>query len=248
MDYPVVCAPLLVEGRTAKARLADREVTVTAPPRLLRELFCLCDGRTPLREIKRSLGSRWRAQAVGPLLRELERQGIVVDANSVVLQAWRYIENPRHVGAEPPAGIAEVLPALASRSARKRLALRYFRAPRFGLRPHLERRASVRSFSGKPVSLATVLGMLWAAYGVRARRRGLVPVGKTVPSGGGIYPLHVVLVALRATKGLEPGAYAVHYRDDGTLGFLPVAVPWRLIYRSFWDPSLLRDAHGVVLV
>lgn len=62
-------------------------------------------------------------------------------------------------------------------------------------------RRTVRSFTDRPIDLAQVAQLLWAAQGITS------PEGfRTAPSAGALYPLEVHLVS-GAVKGLEPGAY-----------------------------------------
>lgn len=65
----------------------------------------------------------------------------------------------------------------------------------------LERRRSVRGFAPRPLSLAEVGQLAWAAQGV-THRDGL----RTAPSAGALYPLELYVVA-GAVEGLAPGVY-----------------------------------------
>ena len=251
MKHPVLTGSALITGKKAVVRLADRDVTIEAPSQVLREIFRLCDGQTSLQSVKLQLGARWRRRDIEPLISKLADCRVLVDADELALQSWRYVENPRRLGAEPAAQMARALSLLAASKAARKVARRYRAAPRFGLRSLLERRASVRAFSGKPVALKKVLGMLWAAYGVLALRNGhgtSPPLRRTVSSGGGICPLQLTLVNMRKTGDLNEGVYAAHFRDNQTIGLRPVSVPWRHIFRAFGDPAVLRFAHGVIIV
>jgi SagB-type dehydrogenase family enzyme len=70
----------------------------------------------------------------------------------------------------------------------------------------LARRRSVRRFSGAPLSMVQLSQLLWATQGVTA------PGRRTAPSAGALYPLEVLLVALRV-EGLAAGAY--RFRPQG---------------------------------
>jgi SagB-type dehydrogenase family enzyme len=70
----------------------------------------------------------------------------------------------------------------------------------------LGQRRSRRSFQEKPVSLAAVSQLLWAAQGV-TQRSGF----RTAPSAGALYPLEVYVVAGNVA-GLAAGVY--HYRPQ----------------------------------
>lgn len=71
----------------------------------------------------------------------------------------------------------------------------------------LQSRRSVRSYSARPLTLAEVGQLLWAAQGVTSRD------GKrTAPSAGALYPLEVHLVAGNV-EDLPPGVYRYRPRE-----------------------------------
>lgn len=65
-------------------------------------------------------------------------------------------------------------------------------------------RRSVRQYSGEPVSREDLSQLLFFSYGRTDDQQHF----RAVPSGGGLYPLEIYVVALAVT-GLEPGVY--HY-------------------------------------
>jgi len=78
----------------------------------------------------------------------------------------------------------------------------------------LAQRRSIRRYSSRPLTLAEVSQLLWAAYGVTEPMpnvRGLSGGLKTAPSAGGLYPLELYVVAGNVTS-LEPGIY--RYRPE----------------------------------
>jgi SagB-type dehydrogenase family enzyme len=67
---------------------------------------------------------------------------------------------------------------------------------------------SVREFSGKPLTLAEVSQMLWAANGNLALDAVSSATTKVIPSAGGLYPLEVFVVCGKDTvQGLTEGIY-----------------------------------------
>ena len=249
MKHPVLCWPVLITGRRAVVRLPDKDVVVEAPAPVLREIFHLCDGETPLEILKRRLARRWNARVTNRLIATLAQRGVLVDADHLVAQYWRFVENPRRLGEDAPLRESRTLPLLAARQTARKVAGSYHIVPRFRFRSLLERRTSTRSFSGRPVPFTSVLGTLWAAYGVQARRdRDMLLHGRTVPSGGGIYPLRLTLVNMKKTRKLGTGVYAVHFRNNQSIGFTRISKRWQDVYGSFGDPDLLRRAHGVIFV
>jgi SagB-type dehydrogenase family enzyme len=71
-------------------------------------------------------------------------------------------------------------------------------------------RRSVRSFSEKPLTMAHVSQLLWAAQGITEPKRGL----RAAPSAGACYPISLYL-AVGRVEGLEPGIYL--YSPSGHL-------------------------------
>ncbi len=251
MKYPVLSGPVLIAGRKAVVRLADSDIVIDAPVPVLREIFRLCDGRTPKETVMRQLGQRWDRGTLRRLFAALEERGAIVDANRLALQSWRYVENPSRVGEAGFSQEARALSALAARRAAQTVAGKYHRAPRFGLRRLLERRKSLRTFSGRPVSPGAILAMLWAAYGIQAQRPGKNAVRvspRTVPSGGGIYRLDVALVNMKSAGTLVEGIYSIHFRNDQSVGLRLVSRRWRDVYGAFLEPENLRRAQGVIVI
>ena len=77
----------------------------------------------------------------------------------------------------------------------------------FSVEQAIHNRRSVREFSDKPLSLAEVSQLLWAAQGTTDDEGH-----RAAPSAGALYPLVLYLVVGNVT-GLEPGVY--QYSSDG---------------------------------
>jgi SagB-type dehydrogenase family enzyme len=115
--------------------------------------------------------------------------------------------------------------------------------------PLLERRASCRSFSETPMTLAELANVLAACYGIVeiSQLGALEFVDRPVPSGGGLYPLEVYVIVL-AVGDLSPGVY--HY--------LPVAhlleevrdgpVPRRLLTYLFMGQEYIAQASAIAVI
>jgi SagB-type dehydrogenase family enzyme len=72
----------------------------------------------------------------------------------------------------------------------------------------IRRRRSNRDFGTDPIPLASLSTLLHAAYGVTGHSNLEGQRFRTVPSGGGLYPLEIYPV-VRNVEGVEPGLY--HY-------------------------------------
>lgn len=74
----------------------------------------------------------------------------------------------------------------------------------FSLERAIYERLSHRTFTERPLTLAEVGQLLWAAYGIGID--GVTGASRTVPSAGATHPLEVYLVA-GEVEGLAPGVY-----------------------------------------
>src|SRR6266540_1832599 len=220
MKFPVATSSVLIKGGRAICRLAQGTVDIVGPGEVIFELLRKCDGQTPFSEIRRALASRWSMRDLDKLVRVLEKQGVLVEASAVALGAWQYVKNPRWSGPEPTGAELRQLLKETQRQAAKKPAVSYRDAAGSSLRTLLKRRRSIRSFSDTTVPLSRISGLLWAAYGIQkqgsSKENGLVR--RSVPSGGGLFPLQVHLVNLRTTPGLGRGVYREQFAKDGSVG------------------------------
>ncbi len=69
----------------------------------------------------------------------------------------------------------------------------------------LQRRRSVREFSGKPLSLEQVSQLCWAAQGVTDEPQGY----RTAPSAGALFPVHVYVVDPKGVYRYEPAGHVL---------------------------------------
>lgn len=82
---------------------------------------------------------------------------------------------------------------------------------RISVEEALRSRRSQRSYQNKALSPAQVSQLLWAAYGITARRGSLSL--KTSPSAGALYPINVyAVVGNQGVLGLAAGVY--HYNPE----------------------------------
>ena len=112
----------------------------------------------------------------------------------------------------------------------------------------LERRASCRAFSADPITLEQLAGVLGAAYGVvgTSQLGVLELVERTVPSGGGLYPLELYAI-VTSVAGVEPGVY--HYLP--VAGLLEQvregAVPRSLLSYLFMGQDYIARSAAIVV-
>jgi SagB-type dehydrogenase family enzyme len=128
------------------------------------------------------------------------------------------------------------------------LALPAAQLPDLPLADALLRRSSCRRFSGSAIAVAQLATLLHAAYGVLAT----VELGgefceRPVPSGGGLYPLELYVIA-QNVDGLGAGVH--HYVPLGHLleTVRPDALPSLLTAEMFLGQPYLIEAAALVVI
>jgi len=246
---PVLAGPGLLRGRTLSLRtpLALREVT--APARYLRPLHDWCDGQRSLAELasmaRRAWGEtdarRWM-HFVGDLL----SAGLLVDAACVLPAASAYARHPSPWGyalprAQWPA-IVQVLAVPAKAGDPVGTGRAQTAVPTLaGL---LARRCSARGFDVQGQADPRAIDALCWALAGRASDDGR----RTHPSAGGLYPLRVRVIILRACDGWSEGVHAVGLDARGRLvrdQVAPLSPQWM---RAFIQPHRVTGASGVVVL
>ncbi len=114
----------------------------------------------------------------------------------------------------------------------------------------LRARCSTREYSGEPIALPELSHLLSLAYGITGQ--ALLDDGETlrtrrpVPSGGGLYPIELYVVALRVA-GLDAGLY--HYQPlDHVLECLRSGSLQAEIEHAVLYPEVVAQASAVVLM
>ncbi len=107
----------------------------------------------------------------------------------------------------------------------------------------LRRRRSVRQYAPRPLTLAELGQLCFAAQGVTGQYRDRYL--RTAPSAGALYPFELYPVVHRV-EGLEPGVY--HYNlQDHSLTVLDVGDFRQALWRAGLEQEVLAEA-GVVFV
>lgn len=113
----------------------------------------------------------------------------------------------------------------------------------------LRARLSCRAFVDEPVTLPQLATLLWSGYGVH----GPVDAGplelqaRTVPSGGGLYPLELHVLA-RSVDGLDPGVHHYVPTHHGLEAVRDGLVPSRLTTYLFMGQPYAAEAAAVIVL
>jgi ribosomal protein S12 methylthiotransferase accessory factor len=209
-----------------------------------------CDGATSYSAIRATLGSRRNGSRLDRVAAALSRAGALIDASALVETAWGYVENSTRFGGAPSERQIRVLERRATLASRKRVATRYRRPARFGMRRAIELRRSTRHFAEAEVAADRILALLWSAGGcVPARKSRHTPqIRRVVPSAGALYPLTAGLINFRSVAGLPRGVYLAHFPHDGAIGLRRVPGDPSQASRAFADPLSLRHAQGAIVL
>jgi len=233
---------IVIWGHKTTFHTSNEKIIVEEVPRkLIQQLVELCDGKRSIDQVIKLLKNDWDEVSVRGLINELRRRHILVDGRQISDEVWKLVENP--IG----------FPLFLSDKYKARLVEKARRRQREGTSGYvyqilttshgklLERRRSIRSFSGE-VPLQSIVNILWSAYGEIDNGR------RTVPSAGALYPLKIYVVLLRKTEKLAAAIYRVHFGVPRSIGFDLVSTDINRFVRSFIDPMMLEGAHGVIVI
>jgi SagB-type dehydrogenase family enzyme len=122
------------------------------------------------------------------------------------------------------------------------------RWPEASLGMALDARTSCRRFAPAPVPLDDVATLLCAAYGIKGSREfgAIEMLERATPSGGGLYPLELSLVAHRI-DGLDAGIYHYVPATHGLEQLRQVALPTALCRYLFMGQDWAAEAAAILV-
>ena len=104
----------------------------------------------------------------------------------------------------------------------------------------IEARRSVREYTKTPLPIGVLSQLLWSAQGVTGPDQK-----RATPSAGGLYPLHLQIVAQRVSV-LEPGTYE-YMSDSHSLKLVGDRIPEGTMQEvGIGDQPWLKDAAIVI--
>ena len=244
---PLFIFPSVILGHKTTFYTMDERVVVEAPGKLMRQLIALCDGMHTQEEVIQRSEKEWDGGTVKELLGALRHKKVLVEARQLSEEVWKVIKSPLCF----PNYITDVDIAALARKVNERnrqdTSQTTYPVQVSSLSSLLNRRRSIRSFSGMPVALQSVVNILWSAYG-KLKLQKDESLHRTVSSAGALYPLIVHIALFRKTGDLQPAIYSVCLGQSTSVGFHFVSDDLLRFSRTFLDPIMLQKAHGVIVI
>lgn len=249
---PIFTAPCVIGNRKTVFHKINEEVVVEAPGKLIRQLVAICDGTRPLAEIVQLIRGEWDEQSLRELMKALQRRGLITDSRHLSDAVWKTVENPPHFGPVVTDREVELLEERARARHRNISTDQVFPASSSSsLAKLLDLRRSIRSFSGQPIELQSIVDLLWSAYGEVRSPGGAAQAGsnrRTIPSAGALYPLMLHAALFKDSGGLRSGVYRILVGLPGAIGFIPASANTAEFVHTFAEPLMLDGAHGVIVI
>lgn len=198
-----------------------------------------CNGHNSVEEIVEALEGEVTEKLARQILARLSRIGVLIDSDNLFSAFHTSSANPMvYPHTVSPRTLAQLSESkdVQLHTGTKTISLVREESPLLTL---LMKRKSHREFSKTGLSDRQLSGLLEALYG-RAESR-------SVPSGGGLYPMSVMFAVLKETPMLKKGIYEYH-RHDGTVGQVQDYVDIVELQAALEDDHLVADSSLVVFV
>ena len=245
---PVLAGVGWIEGNRLRLRLAQGDLDIVAPKRLLLKALNACDGQHTVDDILVTVSEAHRAE-FGGFLAFLMQQGAVIDAINISRQAAGFGFQSSPVGLSAPEELTDLL------------RIRFIPEPPAGesqlpvevgetvLDGGFSDRLSASTFDDASIPTAALHAWLWAAAGVVADvhpRDGEGHLHRTIASAGGMYLVEFFVVLIRPVGDHRPGVYVVRYPGPKQLVLELVSEDISSFHRCFFKPWQLTFATGAV--
>lgn len=245
--FPVFTTPTVIETDRTTFHKFEEEVTISVPADLIKELIGLCDGTKTVKEIAGLLKSDWEKDYIVALFEELHKNDLVSSKIRVTESTWKAVQNPSPFPSEATDQEVSQIVKESRERHRSNPPKKEYDTEKTGFHEVLNRRKSVRSFSGETVEFQSIVNMLWAAYG-ETKTASKKHNRKTVPSAGAFYPSLIHLILFEDTEEIDAGVYKVYLGSAEKVGFKLISENTKSVIQSFVDPLTPENSHGVIVV
>lgn len=251
LSYPFFVVSSIVLSKKTIFHKINEKIEIKVPGKLVHQLIKICDGTRSVNEIVKLLNNKWDENSVLGLINTLCLHDILADSNNFSDVLWKMVENPSHFPKSITNGDVDILVEKARERHKKDPSDITYRVSRSSLVTLINKRRSIRSFSGKLVKFQGIIDMLWSAYGEIHTYEDNVSAkycSRSVPSAGALYPLMIHIALFRKIGELNSGIYKVYTGEPKEVGFSLVSNNMDQFTRSFIDPMVLDGACGVIVV
>ncbi len=236
---PMLAGPGLLQGNVLQLRLPEGELNISAPARLIKKVFALCDGSTAWDDILLRVPAAQREE-FSRFLQFLFDQGALIDAVLITRQAAIFGHQTTTVGLNAPNALTA---QLARRFTPGGLPAEWTthtidHAP---LDEFFNQRASTYTFADREIAPASLHTLLWSGSGISEFPR------RTVASAGGMHLIHWRLILQRAVGEHPPGVYEIAFPAARKVALKRIASDIHTLPRCFHKPWQLGAAAGVLV-
>lgn len=248
---PIFAATPLVGVSQTICNGIEERFTIEVPGSLMRSIIAACTGERTLDSIVQELSKAWDRSTLIDLFEVLFARGVLVDSPEFLGAVWKAVRNP---AAYPQLITAEAVDQMVDRAVSQHRAITEggaavsYEVCSSSLLMLFERRRSVRSYSGQPLSQLVLIDLLWSLYGEVRSTKPTEQCKLTVPSAGALYPLDLRLVLFDSVGELRPAVYRIRYPSAEQVRLERVSGDVYACKRAFLDPLMLEGATGVIVV
>ncbi|MFA7170655.1 MAG: SagB family peptide dehydrogenase [Candidatus Paceibacterota bacterium] len=207
---------LILESAFFSITIQGKEVDLAF--RLLKE----CDGTKNVAKIMEKFKEETNRESAIEFLESIQEQGFICDSREVHLLLHKFGCNPSpYFRIITDADIIKMLAHSHEESIRGQKETLPLPWGEMGLTNILSRRVSCREFNKDyHLPIKTMANLLWCMYGIVNKKEltgGVFMDTRTVPSGGGLYPLEVYIAITRDNPGLSMGIYRYRSEDHSII-------------------------------
>jgi len=245
--FPLLAVPSVTSDRTTVFHTKKEKVVLEMSGGIVKQLIALCDGVRTIEEIAKHFEDEGGGTAVKELIHALSRKNVIVDARHIGEAGWSLIENPSQFPNDVTPRTVVRLVRKAQKRHQSNPTACVYEVRMDSFERLLEKRRSIRSFSGVPLDLECVSNLVWSSYGTTRSEIG-GNIRKTTPSAGALYPLLIHVALFKKSGDLDPGVYAAYLGQPHTVGFRLISRDIHRFSRAFLDPLMFNHAHGSIVI
>jgi SagB-type dehydrogenase family enzyme len=211
LERPYLVAGGFPSGNSWTFFTSHGDVEIDGCNELLQKLLPLCSGLRKLSEVIEILGTQFHLPEIEQLIEILVEYLIIVDANRVFYSFHAYTRNPEPFSTGITKESANALIKDFSHIPPIRGRIFSVELKKGNLKKLLEKRKTVRVFSGEILEESDIAGLMWSMCGKQEYREDIEEyfqdITYNIPSGGALYPLLQYVFIFKKCGMFSPGLY-----------------------------------------